>query len=345
MGKEFCMSSFLALRYIEKPDEDFSETLRHRPVRRIPDEEKTPVSDAADLDTAIRKVFDSLKGERLGLLLSGGMDSGILASYMPEGADAYTFRFLGGSFEAGELSRAQEFARRCRLNLHYVDIGWSVVEGCLEPVMASKGAPVHSIEPQLYFAARQALRDGVTRMVIGDAADYVFGGMDGLYAKDWTFEEFVRRYVYVDPAGVLVNPVPMDYLFERYRTGEHGIDFVKFLDVVCMDESYSSYENAFAAARIPYTDPYEALVMAHPLDLSRLRNGDSKYIVRDLFRMRYPGLPVPGKLPMPRPVDSYFASWQGPVRPEFRKDVDYTRFSGNQKWLIWCLERFLDTML
>jgi hypothetical protein len=345
MGKEFCMSSFLALRYIEKSDENFSPKLRHRPVRRIPDEEKTPISGAADLDVAIRRVFDSLKGERLGLLLSGGMDSGILATYMPEGSDAYTFRFLGGSFEADELSRAQEFARRCRLNLHYVDIDWSVVEECVNPVMASKGAPVHSIEPQLYFAAHQAVRDGVTRMVIGDAADYVFGGMDGLYAKDWTFEEFVRRYVYVDPVSVLVNPVPMDYLFERYRTGENSIDFVKFLDVVCMDESYSSYENAFAAAQMPYTDPYEALVMTCPLDLSRIRSGDSKYIVRDLFRMRYPGLPVPGKLPMPRPVDSYFASWKGPVRPEFRKDVDYTCFSGNQKWLIWCLERFLDTML
>lgn len=341
-GLNFCMSSFLALRYIEKPTADFSPELRHRPVRRIPDTEKTPIRDARDLDAAVEGVFRELASERLGLLLSGGMDSGILASYMPAGADAYTFRFLGGSFQAEELTRAQEFARRCNLNLHYVDIDWNVVEQNLPAVMASKGAPVHSIEPQLRHAALQAASDGIDKVIIGDAADYVFGGMDGLYAKDWSYDEFVHRYIYVDPAEVLANPVSMDYLFERYRTGKDSIDFVRFLDDVCMDESYASYENAFAAAEMPYCDPYEKLRLATPLDLARLRSGDSKYIVRDLFRMRYPGMPVPEKLPMPRPVDAYFASWEGPSRPEFRRDIDIHRYSGNQKWLLWCLETFLN---
>ena len=341
-GRDFCMSSFLALRYIENPSADFSPELRHRPVKKIPEEEKTLVRDARDVDAAIAKVFRGLAGEKLGLLLSGGMDSGILASYMPSGADAYTFRFLGGSFQAGELARAEEFARKCHLNLHYVDIDWSVVEKNLPAVMASKGAPVHSIEPQLRHAALQAASDGISKIVIGDAADYVFGGMDGLYAKDWTYDEFVRRYNYIEPEEVLVNPVSMDYLYERYRTGPDSIDFVRFLDDVCMDESYASYDNAFASAGMPYCDPYEKLRMAEPLDLARLRSGDSKYIVRDLFRMRYPGMPVPEKLPMPRPVDAYFASWKGPSRPEFRSDIDISRYSGNQRWLLWCLETFLN---
>ncbi|MBO4635423.1 MAG: hypothetical protein J5669_08650 [Bacteroidales bacterium] len=342
MGKDFCMSSFLALRYIEKADEDFSPTLRHRPCKRLPDSLKTPIGGAHDLDCALDRAFSAMKGERLGLLLSGGMDSAILASYMPEGADAYTFRFLGGSFQADELARAQTFARRNRLNLHYVDIDWSVVERCLEPVMASKGAPVHSIEPQLYFAALQARADGVEKLVIGDAADYVFGGMDGLYAQDWSYDAFVRRYTYIEPSEVLVHPVSMDYLFERYRTGPGSIDFVRFLDHVCMDESYASYENAFAAASMPYTDPYEPMKMSEPLDLKRMRSGDSKYIVRALFRLRYPDIPVPEKLPMPRPVDQYFARWTGPRRPEFRPDIDISRYSGNQRWLLWCLEQFLN---
>ncbi len=51
---------------------------------------------------------------------------------------------------------------------------------------------------------------------------------------------------------------------------------------------------------------------------------------------------VPEKLPMPRPVDAYFKDWAGPVRPEFRSDIDMSRYTGNQKWLIWCLERFLN---
>ena len=32
----------------------------------------------------------------------------------------------------------------------------------------------------------------------------------------------------------------------------------------------------------------------------------------------------------------------GPKRAEFRDDIDISRYSGNQKWLLWCLEQFLD---
>ena len=82
--------------------------------------------------------------------------------------------------------------------------------------------------------------------------------------------------------------------------------------------------------------------MASPLDLKRVRSGESKYLIRELFELRYPDIPVPNKLPMPRPVDAYFANWEGPKRPEFRNDIDISRYKGNQKWLIWCLEQFLN---
>ena len=58
--------------------------------------------------------------------------------------------------------------------------------------------------------------------------------------------------------------------------------------------------------------------------------------------MRYPDIPVPEKLPMPRPVDMYFKDWEGPKRPEFKPDLDMTKYTGNQKWLLWCLEQFLN---
>ena len=58
--------------------------------------------------------------------------------------------------------------------------------------------------------------------------------------------------------------------------------------------------------------------------------------------MKYPDIPVPNKIPMPRPVDKYFESWSGPRRAEFRDDLDMQNFSGNQKWQLYCLERFLN---
>lgn len=343
IDKQFCMSSYLAFRYIyrEKADVEFYEGLKHRTNVYINPTEKVLVKDAQETDVVIQKVFDSLKGERLGLLLSGGMDSAILASYM-RGCNAYTFRFLGGYFQKEELQRAERFAVYYGLSLHYVDINWDIIMEALPHVMASKGAPVHSIEPQLYVAAQQAKRDGVARLIIGDGSDYVFGGMDKLLSRDWNYTNWKERFTYLNPALVLKEPVDMDYLFQRYKTGENDIDWLKMMDEVATEESYSSYENAFCAAQIPYTDPYDHLLLSKPLDLKRIRSGESKYVIRALFKMKYPDLPLPEKNPMPRPVDEYFKNWQGPTRPEFRRDIDMSALTGNQKWQLYCLEQFLN---
>lgn len=340
VDKQYCMSSYLAFRYIVDDDKDFFAGLQHQHIRLIPAGEKILVSTVADIDDTIQNSFEGVKGKKLGLMLSGGMDSAILASYLP-GCDAYTFRFLGGDFQKEELERAEYYAKYYGLRLHYVDIDWNTVEKYLEPVMKNKAAPVHSIEPQLFQAALQAQADGVDLMIIGNAADYVFGGMDQLLSRDWSFDEFVKRYIYVDPREVLVDPINMTSTFEKYRKGD-GIDFLACMDELTVIESYSSYVNAFASAKMEYLDPYVHLKMRDGLDLQRIRNGESKYLIRELFRMKYPGVPVPNKLPMPRPVDAYFADWKGPMRPEFRKDLDMSRFTGNQKWLLYCLERFLN---
>ena len=334
------MSSYLAFRYIEREGMDFYAGLQHENIPLANSQDFTYVRTAAEIDAAIQKVFDSLKGEKLGICLSGGMDSAILAAYMP-GCDAYTFRFLGGEYQKEELARAEYYAKYYGLNLHYVDIDWNTVQNYLEPVMRSKHAPVHSIEPQLYQAALQAKADGVTRLIVGESSDLIFGGMDQLLSKDWTVEDFSKRYTFLDPALVLKEPEDMSYLYERYRQGEK-IDFLHFMDDVFSRESSSSYYNAFKTAGMPYTDPYALLRMADPLDLTRVRNGESKYLVRELMQIKYPEIPVPNKVPMPRPVDAYFKDWCGPKRPEFRRDIDMSQLTGNQKWQLYCLEQFLN---
>lgn len=338
------MSSFLALRYIERPDVDFTEKLAYRHPQPSVNLEGISVNSAAEIDEAISKqLLEVRQGfKKTGIMLSGGMDSAILASYLP-GCDAYTFRFLGGNYQKEELQRAEYFASYCGLNLHFVDIDWQTVTDNLKPVMLSKGGPVHSIEPQICQAAKLAKADGVDLMIIGDGSDYVFGGMNKLLSQDWTFTAFMKRYIYVDPFEVLVEPESVQYLFERYRKGDY-IDFIGFMDIVATEESYGSYSNAFLTAGLDYFDPYARLHMAEPLDLQRIRNGDTKYLIRELFKMKYPNTPVPEKIPMPRPVDEYFKNWKGPMRPEFRKDIDIQKFEGNQKWLLWCLEQFLNML-
>ena len=344
VNKEYCLSQFLAFRYVFNHDMDFAEGLNRQKYVRIPNSAKTLVANAEETDLAIRNVFRLIQNEKLGMLLSGGMDSAVLASYMPEGSDAYTFRFLGGEFQKDELERAKQFADNYKLNLHYIEIDWDIVEQSLPAVMKHKGAPVHSIEPQIYYAAQQSKKDGVTMMVIGDGADYVFGGMDGLLSKDWSFDQYVKRSIYINPKDVLVNPADITDLFEQYRIGKNSIDYIRFYDEPVTDESYASYENAFESAEMPFIDPYDHLKLSCPLDLGRIRNCESKYVIRELFKMKYPHLDVPQKNPMPRPVDKYFANWEGPKRLEFRKDIDMSKLTGNQKWLLWVAEQFMNTI-
>lgn len=57
--------------------------------------------------------------------------------------------------------------------------------------------------------------------------------------------------------------------------------------------------------------------MKYLLDLERVRAGESKYLLRELFKMKYPELPVPEKIAMPRAMDQWMVDWTGPVRDEF----------------------------
>lgn len=341
IDKNFCMSSYLAFRYIEKEGVEFYEGMEHHNFIPVPASQRIAVKSAEEIDQEIEKQFAAIRDDKLGILLSGGMDSAILASYIP-GADAYTFRFLGGKDRfSEELHRAEYYADKYHLHLHYVDIDWTTVENNIDACIEKKCAPVHSIEPQLLQAALQAKEDGCTRLIVGESSDLVFGGMDGLLSKDWTYEEFVKRYTFTQPEAVLREPADTDYLYERYRRG-NAIDFLSFMDDVFSIESSGSYWNAFQVADIPYLDPYAKLVMADPLDLYRVRNGEPKYLIRALFSMKYPGFAVPNKVPMPRPVDEYFANWKGPSRKEFKRNLDMSQFTGNQKWQLWCLEYFLN---
>lgn len=342
VNKDFCLSSYIAFRYIWKDGVDFAEGFQHKNFRPVEDKDRVPVKTPEDIDREIKKQFDELyaKYNSIGILLSGGMDSANLAAYLKPGSHAYTFNSVSGVFDA-DMERAKRYCAKWKLNHHLIDITMEDYEKYTPIVMRHKFAPVHSIEPQIYKAAELAKKDGVQMMIVGESADLIFGGMDKLITPEWTYEAFVKRYTFLEPPLVLNNPVEQSELYEKYRQGENGIDVLRFMDEVFSIESSSSYMNAFGAAWMPYYDPYAKLVMAEPLDMKRVRNGEPKYLVRGLYAIKYPELEIPFKIPMPRPVDSVFKNWTGPVRPEFRKDIPMAELTGNQKWQLWCAERFL----
>jgi asparagine synthetase B (glutamine-hydrolysing) len=345
VDKDFCLSSYIAYRYIWRDGVDFAEGFQHKNYLPVPDDERIPVKTSEDIDREIQLQFDELykKYDSIGILLSGGMDSANLATYLKPGSHAYTFNSVSGVFDA-DVQRAQTYCRKLQLQHHLIDITMDDYEKYTPLVMRHKFAPVHSIEPQIFKAAEIAKNDGVQLMIVGESADLIFGGMDKLISPQWTFDAFVKRYTFLEPSLVLTNPIGQTALFERYREGEDGIDVMRFMDEVFAVESSSSYLNAFGAAWLPYYDPYAKLVMAEPLDMQRVRNGEPKYLVRGLYAMKYPELEIPFKIPMPRPVDAVFKEWEGPKRPEFRKDIPMSELTGNQKWQLWCAEQFLNML-
>lgn len=342
-NKDFCLSSYIAYRYIWRDDMDFYKGFHHSNYQPINNSDKRPVTTPRDIDSEIKRQIDSLyqKYNNLGILLSGGMDSANLAAYLKPGSHAYTFISSTGVFNE-DVERAKIYCAKFGLIHHLVEITFDDYKKYTPIVMSKKFAPVHSIEPQIYKAAIQAKKDGVEMILVGESADLIFGGMDKLITPEWTFDTFAKRYTFLDPSLVLNNPVDQVELYEKYRIDEEHIDYMKFMDEVFSIESSSSYLNAFSVADLPYYDPYARLVMAEPLDMNRIRNGEPKYLVRGLYAIKYPELEIPFKIPMPRPVDTIFLNWRGPTRPEFRKDIPIDSLSGNQKWQLWCAELFLN---
>lgn len=343
VDKDFCLSSYIGLRYIYEENKDFFEGMHHTNYILPSEEERVLVSTAKEINEFINKQFEELYKNytNIGILLSGGMDSAVLSSYLKEGSNAYTFSNNETDIYNSDIERSKKYCEKFGLKQHFVNIDFADYQKYTPIVMQRKCAPVHSIEPQIYKAAKLAQNDGVELMIIGDAADYVFGGMDKLMSKDWTYEAFIERYLSLDPKLVLENPSDITGAFEPYKKGDK-IDYLSFMEGPTTIESYGSYENALSSAGMKYCDPYEKLKMREPLDLNRIRKGESKYLIRDMYRMKFSDIEVPEKIPMPRPVDVIFKNWQGPTRKEFRKDIPMNELTGNQKWQLWCAEQFLN---
>lgn len=303
---------------------------------------RDPVTDSRTLYDALKHVVDkACQGGKTALALSGGIDSAILAKLVPAGTKAYTFRcVVPGVKVIDESLPARQWAEINHLDHEVIDIYWQDVERAADVCMVHKGAPIHSIEAQIYIAAKKALRDGHTKFIFGENADIIYGGMDGLLAKDWLFSEFVDRYTYVMPYKVLREPELLLDPYKEFEIDGH-IDGHTFINKYFRQEALGTYTNACNTAGIEFVGPYSLTYYDAPIDYARIRAGESKYIIRELFKELYPDINLPAKIPMPRPVNEWFANWKGPLRPEFIPHCT-DNMTGDQKWMVWCLERFLN---
>ena len=340
VDKVFCMNSYLMFRYIYDSSKQFYSDM---PVNIVDISfERTPVKTSDDLIKVLREKMEKYTADgKAALALSGGIDSAILARFMPKGSKAYTFRcIVPGKEVTDESGQARRWAELCGLDQEVIDVYWEEVVESAVKLMLHKGAPIHSIETQIYLAAKRALEEGYTKFIFGENADIIYGGMNGLLAKDWTYGEFVERYSYVMPYKVLRQArLILDPYLEYEKNGH--IDGHDFINKYFRQEALGTYNNACETAGISFLGPYSETCMGVTMDYERIRSGETKYLIREAFHKLYPGEKLPTKIPMPRPTNEWLANWKGPVRNEFIPDA-VGGMTGDQKWMVWSLEKFLD---
>lgn len=341
IDKKFCMSSYLAFRYIATPNIGFSENLipkyPNKPVEKI-----LNITTADDIDQVIINYINKNFDSHTGILLSGGMDSAIIASYLPPGTKAFSIRFIAPN-AVDETIMARKYAEEYNLDFHVIEVTWEDYIKAAPALMKNRKSPLHQIECAVYKAAKVAKSLGINKLLMGNGADYLFGGLTSLLSKDWSFDELVNRYTIVSPEKVLKEAVSILPIYERFRTGPNSIDFFGFLESIHGIASIPSFENPLSLAGVYPLEPYETMHLSVPLDLIRIRRGESKYLIRELFIRKYPNIKPPEKIAFKRPMDQWLENWVGPTRPEFIQGATST-MNGDQKWLVYCLEWFLNLM-
>jgi hypothetical protein len=335
----YCSSAYLALRWVPRRDRRWSRATT--PVfPECPGGQRHQVLTADDVLRELRRIVrDSCARQKAGLLLSGGIDSAVLAALAPRGTPAFTIRFASETV-ADESQRASAYAALAHHPHHVVTVDWADYETSLSELMRHKGAPLHAVEVGLYCAARRAADQGIDVLITGNGADSTFGGLDQLLGRDWTFDAFVDRYTFLPPAVALREPVDLSGVFEPFRR-EGGIDVQGFLKTVHGDGVTQAFTSAISYGGCATVAPYEDLVLGTLLDLARIRAGESKYILREVFQRLYPGLPLPQKIAFARPMDAWMGDWTGPSSDRFRSEIDVRRMTGEQRWLVFCLDEFL----
>lgn len=340
VDRDYCMSSYLMYRYVFNKGKSFKIGKECNIVDITFG--RTPVKTADDLLYALKQQVEAACVDgAAALALSGGIDSAILAKFMPKGSKAYTFRcVVPGKEVIDESKQAATWAKECGLDHEVIDIYWEDIEAVSKVLMEHKGAPIHSIEAQIYIAAQKAKEAGFKKFIFGENADIIYGGMNGLLAKDWTYAEFVERYTYLMPYKVLKHPNMIVEPYLEFEKNGH-IDGHDFINKYFRQEALGTYHNACETAGIEFVGPYSTTYLDGPIDYARIRSGETKYLVREVFEKLYPNVLMPAKIPMPRPMNEWFEEWKGPQREEFVSNC-VSNLSGDQKWMLWALETYLN---
>ncbi|OSB17326.1 hypothetical protein B2H94_11905 [Clostridium sporogenes] len=339
IDREYCNSAYLAFRWIPKKNIYWSESWK-QVYPKLEKNDQVSVKNSNEVNKFLNDYLLNIVDSNTAIFLSGGIDSAILASYLPKNMKAYTIKFsANGAIDESII--ANKYAEKYKLNHKVIQVTWDDYKKYMPMLMKNKKAPLHPVEVALYKASMEAKKDGVTKIILGNGADSTFGGMDKLLSEDWSFDSFVKRYNFIDPYQVLKEAKSILNVYEEYRKKNNEIDYISFLKYTHGLGIVQAFANAIEFAGCTIIEPFEHLKLTVPLDFNRIRNNEPKYILYELFREKYPYMEQPRKIPFTRPMDRWLKDWNGPNRKEFLHGC-IDKMTGDQKYLIYSLEMFLN---
>ena len=173
---EKCAGCFLRYRSFPHDISPFS-TKRYFKLER----HLTLVCDENDVDRLFTDYCSKIDFSKTGIMLSGGIDSVLLASYMPRGSYAFTISYPEMK-QKDEVEKAKHFADLFGLKLIVVPVTFEDVLKYQDELMKFKGQPLATIEIGIYKMCLEARKYGLTGLLSGMGADGT-EGIKNLKAK------------------------------------------------------------------------------------------------------------------------------------------------------------------
>lgn len=270
-----------------------------------------------------------------GILLSGGIDSAILARFMPAGSMAYTIDYAEAENRSEFREAAQFLAKDVRHQRVLVDRRQFFQAA--DDLVLRKRMPLVPHEAAVAVACQQARRDGVTHLVGGFGADTGLGGFSNYY-RNRRWEDFVTHMLpkFWNPAAVLNESSDVAWVARQY-VEEGTVDVQNFLKEVGVEGN--AVATAIQALGLTPVFPYADLRYSRRFDVDRLASGDTKYLLKSIFRRLYPNHAPARKFPLHVPYNQWMMGYQ-PSRQEFKSALKLQPDQGKRNALIYSLERY-----
>ena len=270
-----------------------------------------------------------------GVLLSGGLDSAILARFMPAGSMAYTIDYA----EAGNRSEFREAAQFLAKGVRHqqVLINRRQFFQAADDLVVRKRMPLVPHEAAVAIATQQARQDGVTHLVGGFGADTGFGGFSNYY-RNRRWEDFAAHMLpkYWNPAVVLNESGDVAWVARQYV--EAGtVDVQNFLKEVGVEGN--AVATTIQALGLTPVFPYADMRYGRRFDVGRIVSGDTKYLLKSLFRRLCPNHTPARKFPLHVPYNQWMMGYQ-PSRKEFKPTLKLQPDQGKRNALVYSLERY-----